>query len=407
MHRDFLHRRCRSALLSLFVLCSACIAPIARAQQTPAPQMVDLKSADGVILKATYFAAGKEGPGVILLHQCNMQRHAWDGLAAQLAASGINVLTLDFRGFGESGGVAAYKLPSREESNVMLSTTWHDDVDAALKFLESQPGVNREMIGAGGASCGVDQAVHLAMRHPEVKSLVLLSEGTDREGRQFLRNSSDLPVLGAAADDDEDYGVVPFLKWIVSLSPDAKSKMLRYETGGHGAVMFEAHHELPQLIVDWFAATLKPVASPVVFRTGVAVSAESRFMDMLDQPGSVERAAQVLALALKRDPKTILFSEDVVNRLGYERLDLDDPKGAIEILQLNAVAYPNSPNAFDSLSEAYLAAGENDLARKNAKKALELIPLDTTDSAERRKGVQENAEKRLQQLGEEKKQTKQ
>jgi hypothetical protein len=244
----------------------------------------------------------------------------------------------------------------------------------------------------------VNQAVHLAMRHSEVKSLVLLSEGTDRDGRKFLRNSLDLPVFGAAADDDEDFGVVPWMKWIVNLSPDASSKMVRYETGGHGAVMFAAHKELPQEIVDWFAATLKNKANLVLFRTGVATSSESRFMDLVDLPGNGGLAEQVLTQARKRDPTAVLFSEEIINRLGYERLVLDDTKGAIEILQLNVIAFPNSPNAFDSLSDAYLAAGEKSLARTNAKKALELIPRDTTDSAERRKGIQENAEQKLKQL---------
>jgi hypothetical protein len=32
------------------------------AQQPPAPQLIDLKSPDGAILKASYFAAGKPGP---------------------------------------------------------------------------------------------------------------------------------------------------------------------------------------------------------------------------------------------------------------------------------------------------------------------------------------------------------
>src|SRR5882724_2342620 len=252
-------------VLILFVSGAASLAPQTFAQQPPAPQIVDLPAADGVVLKGTYFAAGKEGPGVMLLHQCNMQRHAWDGLAAQLVSAGINVMTMDFRGFGESGGVAPFKLPTPQEAARVISTVWHDDVDMALKYLESQPGVNREMIGVGGASCGVDQAVHAAMRHSEVKSLVLLSEGTDRDGRQFLRNSPDLPVLGAAADDD--YGVTPFLKWIVSLSLDADSKMLRYETGGHGVVMFGEHKELPLEIVNWFVATLKPSTTKVVFRS--------------------------------------------------------------------------------------------------------------------------------------------
>src|SRR5260370_37630003 len=69
-----------------------------------APRVVELKAPDGIVLKATYFAAGKPGPGVLLLHQCNRQRKAWDDLAGRLAASGVNVLTMDFRGFGESGG---------------------------------------------------------------------------------------------------------------------------------------------------------------------------------------------------------------------------------------------------------------------------------------------------------------
>ena len=45
-------------------------------------QDVDIKSPDGVNLKATYYSPGRPGPAMLLLHQCNMDRHAWDGLAA-------------------------------------------------------------------------------------------------------------------------------------------------------------------------------------------------------------------------------------------------------------------------------------------------------------------------------------
>ena len=84
---------------------------VATAQSLPAPRVLDLSAADGTNLKATYFGAGRPGPGVLLLHQCNRQRKVWDGLAQQLATSGINVLTLDYRGFGESGGDRFDKLP--------------------------------------------------------------------------------------------------------------------------------------------------------------------------------------------------------------------------------------------------------------------------------------------------------
>ena len=51
----------------------------------------------------------------------------------------------------------------------------------------------------------------------------------------------------------------------------------------------------------------------------------------------------------------------------------------MEILKLNATAYPDSPNVYDCLGEAYLADGQNDLARQNTQKALELLPSDTVD----------------------------
>ena len=167
-------------LLGLLTLAVACAA-----QQVPAPRVVDLTATDGTKLKATFFSAGKTGPGVLLLHQCNLQRKGWDGLATQLAAAGISVLTLDYRGYGESEGKAPKDLPPDEGAKV-LNEKWPADVDVAFTYLVSQPGVDARVAGAGGASCGVNLSIHLAMRHPEVKSLVLLSGNADREARAFL-----------------------------------------------------------------------------------------------------------------------------------------------------------------------------------------------------------------------------
>ena len=144
-----------------------------KAQELPAPRVVDLKAQDGTTLKATFFAAAKPGPGVLLLHQCNQQRKNWDELAGRLAGTGINVLTLDYRGYGESGGTS-YKDLSQDETAKIVTEKWPGDVDTAFNYLVSLPSVTRGIVGAGGASCGVNQSIQLARRHPEVKSLVLL-----------------------------------------------------------------------------------------------------------------------------------------------------------------------------------------------------------------------------------------
>jgi len=103
-----------------------------------AEKVVELTAADGVKLKVSYFAAAKPGPGVLLLHQCNRQRKIWDGLAAQLAAAGINVLTLDYRGFGESGGDRFDKLPPQQAAQTQAEK-WPGDIDTAFQYLVSQP----------------------------------------------------------------------------------------------------------------------------------------------------------------------------------------------------------------------------------------------------------------------------
>jgi Tfp pilus assembly protein PilF len=89
-----------------------------------------------------------------------------------------------------------------------------------------------------------------------------------------------------------------------------------------------------------------------------------------------------------------------VNVIGYEHLQEGDNKGAIEILKLNASAFPKSANVYDSLSDAYLADGQKDLARENAKKALQLLPTDSSLNEQYRQGIKENAENKLKQLGE-------
>jgi dienelactone hydrolase len=389
---------CFRILFSLLVF--AAVVPVARAAQAvPAPRVVDLTAPDGVILKATYFGAAQPGPGILLLHQCNRQRKVWDDLAAQLAAAGMNVLTVDFRGFGESGGKRPDQMSSPQEADQIVNARWPADVDVAFRYLQAQPGVNRGVIGAGGASCGVNQAVQLARRHSEVKSLVLLSESTDRAGRQFVHNSPNLPLFMAAADDDfDDPGVVEIMQWVYDLSPDPANQFVRYSVGGHGVDMFAAHQELPGMIVAWFNATLRNSPAPPATHALAPWSAETRFVALADEPDGLRKAEQMFADARRADPSVVLFSEALMNRLGYGSLASGDIRGAIALFQMNVTAYPNSPNVYDSLSDAYLADGQKDLARQNAQKALELLASDTMDNARRRDGIRASAEQKLKQL---------
>jgi predicted Zn-dependent protease len=160
------------------------------------------------------------------------------------------------------------------------------------------------------------------------------------------------------------------------------------------------HPELVGLIADWYVTTLiKTPGHAPVDKATPPLQAQVPTLDLIDQPGGAAKVAHELEDARRRDPKATLFPEALVNFMGYEHLQAGDTKNAIEILQLNATAYPDSPNVYDSLSDAYLADGQKDLARQNAKKALDLLSSDTTDPEARRNDIRTSAQDKLRQLG--------
>src|SRR5207245_7316246 len=297
--------------------------PVPPSQQPQPGRAVDLKASDGTILKASYFAAAKPGPAVLLYHQSNRTRKEWDMVARQLAAAGINTLTVDVRGHGETGG--------QESRGEARKKQWPLDLDAAFQYLLSQPGVRRDVIGIGGAGViGVENSVETARRHSDqVKSLVLLSGETSRDGSQFLRQASQLPELFVVADDDEYPPIAEAMEllYITASSPGRKfvhysasheAPWLWYEPfdigkvpakGGHGTDLFKPHPELPGIIVDWFVTTL--IKTPGHASADTVASAA--ILNQIETPDGVAQVTQQLIEARRKDPQVQLFPEITVD----------------------------------------------------------------------------------------------
>jgi tetratricopeptide (TPR) repeat protein len=73
-------------------------------------------------------------------------------------------------------------------------------------------------------------------------------------------------------------------------------------------------------------------------------------------------------------PEAYDFREKQLNNLGYQLIGMKRIKDAIVILKLNAEAYPQSSNVYDSLGEACLDNGDTTLAIENYEKSLQLDP---------------------------------
>lgn len=68
------------------------------------------------------------------------------------------------------------------------------------------------------------------------------------------------------------------------------------------------------------------------------------------------------------------FGEGSLNVFGYSLLENNDTASAIQVFKLNADIFPDSANAWDSLAEGYLKAGDVGKAQENYEKALKLDP---------------------------------
>src|SRR6059058_6020839 len=294
-------KQIRPLFLVLIFPASVLAQPITtQSHHPPATRAVDVKTQDGTVLKGTYFGASKPGASVLLFHQTNRRRESWEDIARQLVAAGINVLTVDTD-------------PKTRKQ------WWPGGLDAAFEYLISQPGVKRDVIGIGGAGViGVENSVETARRHSDqVKSLVLLSGETSRDGLQFLRQASQLPELFVFSDDDEYPPIQQAMGFLYVTASSPSRKLVHYSaskdapwkwyepfdigkvpaTGGHGTDLFKGHSELPGIIVDWFATTL--IKTPGHAPTNTLASAST--INEIQTPGGVPKVTQQLIEARKTD----------------------------------------------------------------------------------------------------------
>ena len=400
-----------------------------RAQQSPpSPQVVDLKSADGTLLKATYFPA-KPGPGVLLFHQSNRTRTSWDDVARQLAVAGINALAVDTRGYGESRGARSESTqPEKQQA----------DIETTFQFLVSQPGVLRNVIGSAGTGwLGVDNSVQTARLHPnDIKSLVLMSGETLRPGIEFLHQAPQFPELFVVADSDEYPPTVEAMLLLYARSSSPSRKLIHYSaaqeapwlwyetsdpskvpaTGSHGTDLFKSHPDLPGIIVQWLVNTLIKTPGHAPADPLAAAS----ILNQLEMPGGVALVTQQLTEARRKNSHVQLWPEVSLDIIGSDHMRLADVENTaghvaesqsertlgIEIFKLNLLAYPDSADAHFNLADAYLQDGQKDLARQYAEKASALLdshaaPLSSwSDTSERRAEIRQGIQDTLKKLAE-------
>lgn len=260
--------------LLLFLLA---IAPAVLAQNRPAPpenvdhRAVDVWS-DGTRMSGDLFypkdlSADHPIPGIVM-------SHGWGGVRSHLnaayapffAAEGYVVLTIDYRGWGDSDPrlVLKQEMPALDENGeatVKVQAIRElvdpfdeaEDIESAIDFLVGEPGVDPERIGLWGSSFSGGLVVWVAAHDQRVKAIVSqvgaqdFASGLDdpmpqfaefmaktipegRAGiaqRRILRARGELPPVPQGVNQFPGLRGTPFLDRMVSFSPRAVADQVR------------------------------------------------------------------------------------------------------------------------------------------------------------------------------------
>jgi tetratricopeptide (TPR) repeat protein len=133
-----------------------------------------------------------------------------------------------------------------------------------------------------------------------------------------------------------------------------------------------------------FAATIAMAAGTFATAAGawlpaVVTAYQNRYsiVEPLDETiasrGIDEAIAQYHLLKTK-EPSAYDFDEDQLNALGYKLIHEHKLSAAVRIFELNVQAYPKSADAYDSLGEGYMDAGDKSNAVANYEQSLRLNP---------------------------------
>jgi dienelactone hydrolase len=208
---------------------------------TAEPQKVLIKVADGLEIHGMFYpTTAEKAPALLLLHQYGGNQSQWSRLVPILVENGYNVLTVDMRGSGTTGGKQNW-------------TTAEADGLELMKWLREQPTVNPDRVGVIGASIGSNLALRICAADEKCPAVVALSPGINYFGvstKDAVENMGNRAVLLVAAQQDSDAsGGVKTLTFVTPKETNLEVRIYG-GTGLHGVDMLYKV-DLPKLIIDW------------------------------------------------------------------------------------------------------------------------------------------------------------
>lgn len=138
--------------------------------------------------------------GVIVLHDCHSDRSRYSELAQTIAAQGLHVLSLDFRGYGDSIAAGFSQLEIKRNSKdivsyqndiALITSYWAEDLTAAYQFLLTKIDKSQG-IAVVASGCAAGYAVSLAEKI-HLKGMVFITPIMTYGDKERYKNLIDFP----------------------------------------------------------------------------------------------------------------------------------------------------------------------------------------------------------------------
>jgi alpha-beta hydrolase superfamily lysophospholipase len=211
-------------------------------------ERISLTTSDGITLSALLWNKGVP-VSVLLIHMMPATKESWQELGDRLAEKGINVLAIDLRGHGESGGGDYRQFQPEQHYG------YFKDQEAAIGYLQSK--FPHTELCLGGASIGANMTIKYMAEHHDVPKGFALSPGLDYYGVRAVDDvkkldlSQKLLIVGSHDDlgqDGDNRGQQA--QQLYELTVGRKDKVI-YDSGGHGTTLFSPHPELYDKITEF------------------------------------------------------------------------------------------------------------------------------------------------------------
>ena len=234
-----------------------------------------------------------------------------------------------------------------------LWTTPSDLATFAIEIALSRRGKSNRLLS---------QSMAREMLTPQVEQVGEIALGNrehvDRMGLGFFLGDASRPGLFGHIGDDEGF----------------QAMLVMFADSGQGAIIM-ANSDNGILLGDYLLATIAQEYGwkEYVPSNRPAVAAHALLLSVAQEKG-VAAALQAYGRLKTAGATEFPLDNETLIGLGYALLAADKLPQAIEVMKLEVQEYPQYWNAYDSLGEMYMRAGNKPLAIQNYEKSLELNP---------------------------------